>query len=92
MTIEEVKQQTAEHTRLTQLRGRTASVIATASLPDGTVTYEVTVTHRKTGSGSETKATATVELNAASVLSIVTTEQSDLDTAIAVIEDAFDTI
>lgn len=91
MDIASVKEQTSEHNRLTILKQAILAATATAALPDGVVTYKVTVTH-KTETGQETRKEAEIDLNSADVATLLTAEAADLTAAIATIEETFELI
>lgn len=92
MTIEEVKEQTSAHSRLTNLRTQVVNAQLTAALPDGSVTYTITVVHRQNSTGRESHDQAEITLNSADAATLLGMELADLDAAINVIETAFSTI
>jgi len=92
MNMSDVKEQTREHDRLTNLRAELDAAIALAGLAGGTVTYAVTVVHNADGTGRETTQSARITINKAQALTLLTDERTDVNTEVAAIEDDFATI
>lgn len=92
MTVEQVKTQVSEYNRLTSQASQLAQALAVAALPNGTVTYEVKVVHKETGTLKETVAAAVITVNTASALTLLTNEQTDVDADVDAIETTFSTI
>lgn len=89
MTIGEVKEQAAEHARLTTLRTQVVKAQETAALPDGSVTFTITVIHRQNGTGKQSTEQAEITLNSAEIELLLNAEQADLDAAVDLIEQTF---
>lgn len=92
MHVSDVKTQVREHDRLVALRTQLDAAIAKAQQSDGTVSFEMKVTHTENGTGRQTSTSAAISMSEAEALELLTAERADIASAVQDIESTFSLI
>lgn len=92
MNVSDVKQQVREHDRLVALRTKLDAAITKAAQSNGTVTFEVKVTHTEADTGRESSESAAITVSVEEAYELLSVERDAINASVQSIESTFSLI
>jgi hypothetical protein len=92
MNVSDVKQQVREHDRLVGLRTKLDAAIAKAMQGNGTVTFEVKVTHTEADTGRASSESAAITVSVEEAYELLSVERDAINASVQSIESTFSLI